>query len=297
MASPLSKAAAMAAPTATMNILSTMQQAAIEKADRIALIQDTTAEKLETAVEKVRAQSPEGLKKAKANPKKKIQERFRAKAQKTEGDEESHAEKRAEKFAGRSAGELKKQLLLNLRREILDKEPSKEELLKLVEERHGEPHFVDEVLEFLEKTTTGAANEQIHQAREEYQQEHSRQISYGRSMGAVARRLSLDGRGDVGAIRNQLDIIMASEMSPQDILVEVFKVHHSSQAAVDQLKLILHYAGANFKKPNEEIAYLQNLGQAVRSLQSGLSAVKLFEKLLERGVKEARHIDTSSGVG
>jgi len=181
----------------------------------------------------------------------------------------------AEKFQKRNP-ELRANILALLREQIKPGD-TKEDILRKLQEFYPDAALADEVLDFLLETAKGELAETIKEAKQDFEQQHGREIAAGRNMGVQARAAAEKGLGTATSLREMYNEITGN---PRDS-VTLFEELSQKYAFKDLKKVVdflLHSLGADMKAKGPSIprGLLHRLFSETRSLQAILGVYRFF---------------------
>lgn len=164
-------------------------------------------------------------------------------------------------------------------RESLRQNQNAEEVLKEVNDAFSDPTLADEVLEYLEKATTGTLKESVTRARELLNEQKGREIIAGRNVDTVAKSFHKKGIGqNPTELRNLYRDITGNPREHNTLFSEL-----SQQYPFDQLKLVVAFLlkglayDLKSKGPSIQQAELMRLMTETRNLQSILWVYLFFK--------------------
>lgn len=197
--------------------------------------------------------------------------------EKKEGVGTKVIEDQASAFSSRTRGELKRESLIRLREQIrpgMSKSDITEKVKDFTEQE--DPFLISETLLFLQETTDGALANEVRIAKEEYEQENSREVTAARNTREVVYEQGIGEYKDIRAL--YYDLIRNPRANTGELFVELSKVYEIKQQET-VLNCLFQSAGADLraKGPSIEPALLSTIQSTIRSLQAIRSAYNFFD--------------------
>jgi type III secretion protein W len=182
----------------------------------------------------------------------------------------------ANKFQQRNP-ELKAETLKALRANIFPGD-TKEEILAKVKAIYSDVSLVDEAFEFLLETTEGELFNKIKEAKEDFSEEHNREITAGRNMGGIARKAAEVGLGTPTSLRDLYRDITGNPRDANTLFTELSDKYPFKQLN-KVTKFLLHSLGSDItaKGPSIEPAHLHRLIAETRTIQAILGVFLFFK--------------------
>lgn len=181
----------------------------------------------------------------------------------------------ANKFQRRNQ-ELQENVLVLLRERIKPGD-TKEDILRTLAEFYPDVSLADEVLEFLLETTEGDLAKTVQEAKDEFEQQHAREIAAGRNIGTQAREAAEKGLGTATSMRDMYREITGN---PRDstTLFEELAAKYEFKDLKKVVDFLLHSLGADMKSKGPSIprGMLHRLFTETRSLQAILGVYRFF---------------------
>lgn len=181
----------------------------------------------------------------------------------------------ADQFQRRNP-ELKSTVLLALR-QMIKPGDTKEDILKKLLEFYPDVSLADEGLEFLLETTDGELAKTVQEAKDEFLQQHGREIKAGRNIGVQAREAAQKGLGTPTDLRDLYRNITGNPRDSTTLFQEL-----SQKYVFKDLKkvtdFLLHSLGADMKSkgPSIDPGQLHRFLTETRSLQAILGVYRFF---------------------
>lgn len=166
---------------------------------------------------------------------------------------------------------------LVLLRESIKPGDTKEDILRKLQEFYADVSLADEALEFLLETTDGELAKTVQEAKEEFNQQHGREIAAGRNISQQARQASEKGLGTPTTLRDMYRDITGNPRDSSTLFEEL-----SEKYAFKDLKkvvdFLLHSLGSDMKSkgPSIDKGMLHRLITETRSLQAILGVYRFF---------------------
>lgn len=182
----------------------------------------------------------------------------------------------ADQFQRRNP-ELKANVLVLLR-DYIKPGDTKEDILRKLQEFYQDPSLADEALEFLLETSDGELNQTIQTAKQEYVEDHQREIMAGRNIGAQARQASEKGLGMPTNLRDMYRDITGNPRDSTTLFEELSK-RYAFKDLKKVVDFLLHSLGADMKAKGPSIprGQLHRLLTETRSLQAILGVYRFFK--------------------
>lgn len=172
--------------------------------------------------------------------------------------------------------ELQANVLVLLREKIKPGD-TKEEILRAIAEFYPDVSLADEVLEFLLQTTDGDLAKTVQEAKDEFDEQHAREIAAGRNIGTQARQAADKGLGTATSLRDMYRDVTGN---PRDstTLFEELSTKYEFKDLKKVVDFLLHSLGADMKSKGPSIprGMLHRLLTETRSLQAILGVYRFF---------------------
>jgi type III secretion protein W len=181
----------------------------------------------------------------------------------------------AEQFE-RGNPELKASTLAILRDQIKEGD-TKEDILRKLAEFYQDPTLADEALDFLLKTTKGDLQETVKQAKEEFNNQHAREIAAGRNINIKAQEAAEKGLGTAESLRDMYRDITGNPRDATTLFDELSQKYQFKDLK-PVIDFMLHSLGADMKSKGPSIprGFLHRLITETRSLQAILGVYRFF---------------------
>lgn len=172
--------------------------------------------------------------------------------------------------------ELKSGTLLALR-ERIKPDASPQDILDELQKFFSDASLADEALSFLLETTEGKLNQEVQNAKAQFQKANERDIVAGRNITAQAREASEKGLGSPTNMRDLYRNVIGNPRDSTTLFQEL-----STKYAFKELKkvvdFLLHSLGADLKSKGPSIprGQLSRLLTETRSLQAILGVYRFF---------------------
>ncbi len=172
--------------------------------------------------------------------------------------------------------ELKAETLVNLRGEIKPGD-SKEEILAKIQKYYPDVTLTDEVLEFLLDTTEGELHNSIRELKEEFAEQHQREITAGRNIQKEAQSASDKGLGTPTSLRDQYRDITGNPRDANTLFNELSQKHDFKDLK-KMVDFFLHSLGSDLKAKGPSIprGELHRLLSETRTMQAILGVYRFF---------------------
>lgn len=173
--------------------------------------------------------------------------------------------------------EHKKESLVLLRSSIKpDDKP--EAILERVLSFYRDPSLADEALDFLLLTTEGDLHVRVKEAKNQYNEQFSREITAGRNVHAEARSAAKEGLGTPTDMRNMYRDITGNPRDAHTLFQEL-STQYSYRQLSKVAKFLLHSMGSDLTSggPSIEPGRLHNLMTEVKSVQATLGVFAFFK--------------------
>jgi type III secretion protein W len=182
----------------------------------------------------------------------------------------------ADKFQQKNY-ELKANTLLILKSRLKPDETA-EDLLSKVLETYSDHALADEALDFLIETSRGQLLEAAKKAKEQLNQNFSREILAGRNMGTQAREFSEQGLGSPTSLRDLYREITGRPREPLKLFEELSERFPYAKLK-STITFLLHSLGSDLKSKGPSIprGELKTLLDETRSLQGILGIFRFFQ--------------------
>lgn len=173
--------------------------------------------------------------------------------------------------------ELQPRSLLLLRARI-QREDTKEEILRKVLEMYPDHTLADEALDFLLKTTSGELAEKVRSAREDLNQSFGREVRAGKNIAQHARDFAKQGLGAPTALRDLYRDITGNPRDPNTLFNELTKIFEYEKLKV-AIQFLMHSLGGDLKSkgPSIDRGELFRLLTETRKLQAILGVFRFFK--------------------
>jgi type III secretion protein W len=173
--------------------------------------------------------------------------------------------------------ELQANVLVALRERIKPGD-TKEDILRTLAEFFPDVSLADEVLDFLLATTDGDLAKTVKEAKDEFTEQHAREIAAGRNIGTQARQAAEKGLGTATSMRDMYREITGN---PRDstTLFEELSTKYEFKDLKKVVDFLLHSLGADMKAKGPSIprGMLHRLFTETRSLQSIMGVYRFFK--------------------
>jgi type III secretion protein W len=177
--------------------------------------------------------------------------------------------------------ELQAKTLLILRQRVTS-DDTQEDVLAKVLDMYPDHALADEALDFLIETSRGDLQAIAKKAKEQLNQQYSREILAGRNMGTQSREFSEKGLGSATSLRDLYREITGTPREPLKLFQEL-----SDKFPYDKLKItimfLLHSLGADLKAKGPSIprGELKMLLDETHSLQGILGIFRFFQSRMQ----------------
>lgn len=168
--------------------------------------------------------------------------------------------------------------VLVLLREYIKPGDTKDDILRKLQEFYPDVSLADEALEFLLETTEGELHQQVAEAKGEFLEKFTREISAGRNISNQAQQASQKGLGTPSTLRDMYRDITGNPRDSTTLFEELSKKY-----AFKELKkvvdFLLHSLGSDMKAkgPSIDRGQLHRLFTETRSLQAILGVYRFFK--------------------
>jgi type III secretion protein W len=177
--------------------------------------------------------------------------------------------------------ELQVKTLLILRNRAMAND-SEEDVLAKVLGTYSDHALADEALDFLIETSRGNMQAVAKRAKEQLNQQFSREILAGRNIGAQSREFSEKGLGSATSLRDLYREITGTPREPLKLFQELSDLFPYEKLKTTIL-FLLHSLGADLKSKGPSIprGELKTLIDETRSLQGILGVFRFFESRMQ----------------
>lgn len=174
--------------------------------------------------------------------------------------------------------EVKEDALKNLLKEILEQDPSPEEILKMAHDVNDDPSLVDQVLEFLKENSPHELEKKIKKAQEDFRSRKMREIAAGKNVQEQAMAFSAQGLGSPSFLRDLYRKITGDPMEDHELFDELSEAF-SYEQLIKAVRYLLHSLGADVKSKGPSISRgeLHTLMTEIKKLQLVLGVYRFFE--------------------
>lgn len=173
--------------------------------------------------------------------------------------------------------ELQTRSLLLLRARI-NAGDTKDQILHKVLEMYPDLSLADEALDFLLETTGGSLADEVRLAKEELNNNYTREIKAGRNIAEQARDFSSQGLGSPTGLRNLYREVTGNPRDSNSLFNELTaKFNYDKMKTV--IDFLLHSMGSDLKSkgPSIDRGELHRLLTEARKLQSILGVFRFFQ--------------------
>ncbi|MGA8163485.1 MAG: type III secretion system gatekeeper subunit SctW [Waddliaceae bacterium] len=169
--------------------------------------------------------------------------------------------------------------ILQLLRERIKPDDTREEIQKTLDEFYPDPTLADDALDFLLDTTDGKLHKEVKEAKDRLSEEKGREIQAGRNISTQAREAADKGLGTPTSLRDMYRDITGNPRTANTLFDEL-----AQKYAFKELKkvigFLLHSLGSDMKSKGPSISRgeLHRLLTETRSLQAILGVYRFFQK-------------------